>query len=366
MGGVEAHCEELLPRIASIAPQLDIEVIARRPYLPNPASVGRVRVTPLYSPRGRSTEAIVSTLVGVLHARHRGAHAVHIHAIGPALLAPLARMLGMRVIFTHHGADYDRQKWGRVAKTMLRLGEALGVRYANAVIAVAPSLAANLQSRFSHRSDKIHYVPNGKTGFPGNSDGESVLASLGLTPRDYVLAVGRLVPEKGLHTLIAAMRRSGCTRKLVIVGGADHESRYSKALLEEADDNIIFAGVQNRSALHALYTHAALFVLPSMHEGLPIVALEAGSLGCPILLSDIQPNRDLGLPPGNYFPVADEEALAQCLAAPPQTFRVPKGAFDRFDWDRVADETLSIYRSVLARKSLTSPVVSRRLAGGSN
>ena len=46
---------------------------------------------------------------------------MHIHAIGPALLTPMARLLGMKVVFTHHGPDYDRNKWGTAAKTILKL-----------------------------------------------------------------------------------------------------------------------------------------------------------------------------------------------------------------------------------------------------
>ena len=90
MGGVETHCEELLPRIAAKAPELEIEVVARRPYVAEPTSVGGVTVTPRFSTRGQGTEALTSTLMGIAYARRRGARAVHIHAVGPALLAQIA------------------------------------------------------------------------------------------------------------------------------------------------------------------------------------------------------------------------------------------------------------------------------------
>lgn len=62
---------------------------------------------------------------------------MHIHAIGPALLTPMARLLGMKVVFTHHGPDYDRNKWGTAAKTILKLGERMGTKYANEVIVIS-------------------------------------------------------------------------------------------------------------------------------------------------------------------------------------------------------------------------------------
>lgn len=347
MGGIEAHCEELLPRIAEAAPDLAIEVVARKPYVNRaPYEFKGVRVTPLFSTRGKNSEAITSTFAGTCYAFGRRARLVHIHAVGPALLAPLARLLGLRVVFTHHGADYQRVKWGRLAKAMLRLGEQLGVRSAQATIAVAPSLAEGLRSRFPGHAHKIHYVPNGRPG--GSRPAESnVLSTLGLSARDYILSVGRLVPEKAFDVLVAAHRASGTPRKLVIAGGADHESPYSKRLLGEADESVIFTGALPREQLQQLYANAALFVLASSHEGLPIAALEAGSIGCPMLLSDIQPNRDLGLPADNYFPVGNTEALADALRKDPAEFAVASNAFDEFDWDRVAAQTLAVYRSVL-------------------
>jgi glycosyltransferase involved in cell wall biosynthesis len=182
MGGVETHCEELLPRIAASAPGIDIEVVARRPYLPKATRMGRIKITPRFSTRGKSTEAVTSTVVGLIHARLRGARGVHIHAVGPALMTPMARLLGMKVIFTHHGADYDRQKWGLVAKAMLRLGEQLGVRFAHAVIVVAPSLAAKLKARFPAHRGKIQYLPNGKTTVSVTKRNTAILGSLGVTP----------------------------------------------------------------------------------------------------------------------------------------------------------------------------------------
>lgn len=44
---------------------------------------------------------------------------------------------GMKVVFTHHGPDYDRNKWGTAAKTILKLGERMGTKYANEVIVIS-------------------------------------------------------------------------------------------------------------------------------------------------------------------------------------------------------------------------------------
>ncbi|MGH6694605.1 glycosyltransferase family 4 protein [Sphingopyxis sp.] len=350
MGGIESHCEELLPRIKAIWPDHRSVVLGRAPYLPEPVGEHRgVEIIGIPCPRSQNLEAVVSTFLAVLSARRRGAGLIHIHAIGPGLLAPLARLLGLKVVVTHHGTDYHRAKWGLFARTALRAGEWLALSFANRVIAVSPSLAAQLRQSFPKRAHAISYIPNGTSDLPGDADPALVLERLGLEAGDFLLAVARLVPEKGLHDLIDAYERSNCTAKLVIAGSADHESGYARELLARASDRVIFAGVQSRATLKCLYDHCALFVMPSYHEGLPIAALEAASCGARMLLSDIPANLDIGLDAANYFPVGDVAALTERLNADCADFQVDRDAVRaRFSWDKAAEDTLDVYRATLA------------------
>jgi glycosyltransferase involved in cell wall biosynthesis len=345
MGGVETHCEEMLVRVKRLAPEIPITVFARRPYVPKRSYTHEgVSVVAVASPRSRSFEAIVATFNSVLAARRAGADVVHIHAIGPALLAPLARALGMRVVVTHHGEDYRRAKWGFVARQMLKLGERFACRSADRVIAVSPSLAERLRGAYPAASERIRFIPNGVPNLPA-ARGDA-LDRLGLAPRDFILAVGRLVPEKGLHDLVDAHARAGDPRTLVIVGGADHESAYATGLRARESERVRFAGLQDRATLRELFENASLFVMPSYHEGLPIAALEAASCATPMLLSDIDPNLDLGLGAHHYFPMGDVDALARSLARPSEDYAIDRKAFGAFDWDRISESTLALYREL--------------------
>jgi len=356
MGGVETHCEELLPRIAAIEPDIEIEVCCRAPYVdPAMTSFRHVALKPLYSPTGRTSEALVSTLIGILHARLHGADAVHIHAVGPALFAPLARLLGLRVLLTHHGADYDREKWGRGARLMPKPGERLAVQSADRVVCVSPSLADRMRGRYPSRADRVEFIPNGVSIMPPSPQSdEDVLAQLDLVAGNYILCVARLVPEKGIHYLVEAFRRSGDNRTLVIAGAGRADDRYAQDLLAMAEPRIRFLGMVPRPRLGVLLRQASLFVLPSFHEGLPIAALEALACGCPVLLSDIQPNRDLGLPASRYFPVGDVSALAARLAGheEPGEDSAPPLPDTLLDWDEVAKRTAAAYRALKGRRRL--------------
>jgi glycosyltransferase involved in cell wall biosynthesis len=348
MGGVERHCLELFPRLKKLHAQHEFIILARKPYVRRGLNeYDGVKIVPLPSSRNKYLEAASNTFLAVLHARFvSNADLLHIHAIGPALFAPLARVLGMRLIVTHHGRDYERQKWNRFAKWFLRLGEHCAISSSSKVIAVSTSLAEDLKRRYPRQASKISYIPNGISTLTPAATGDFDLEHrFGITKGDYILAVGRLVPEKGFHELIKAFKRIENGRiKLVIVGKADHEDHYSRTLIAEASDRIVFTGFQNAAILRQLYENASIFVLPSHHEGLPIAALEAAGLGIPVLLSDIAANKDIGLPPANYFPVGNIAALHEKLISDHRIFLVGSGAIaDRFDWDAVALATAEVY-----------------------
>ncbi|MBI3617230.1 MAG: glycosyltransferase [Candidatus Omnitrophica bacterium] len=150
-GGVETHCENLYPCLARLG--CDVTVITRRPYVdPGVTSYRGVRLVPLDCPRNKFLEAIVHTLKGVLLARKTGCDILHIHAVGPALMAPLARLLGLKVVMTHHGPDYERKKWNMAAKVVLKMGEWEGCVFANAIIAISRTIAGQIKRSYGREA----------------------------------------------------------------------------------------------------------------------------------------------------------------------------------------------------------------------
>ncbi|MFN0191983.1 MAG: glycosyltransferase family 4 protein [Aestuariivirga sp.] len=353
MGGIESHCEQIFPRLKALSAKYDITIIGRRTYIERPPYDYRgLRVVALPSVTNKYFETISNTAIAVFYARFfLKSEILHIHGIGPALMGPLARLFGMKVVVTHHGRNFEHEKWNRVAKAALRLGERCATAAANRVIVVSKSLAEDLRRRHPKLGIRLEYIPNGVTKFPEarrEDDGELVLNKFGLETGRYVLAVGRLVPEKGFHVLIEAFKHAHPNHKLAIVGKADYDDCYSRSLFKLASDRIVFCGFQNHDVLRILYCHAALFVLPSTHEGMPVAALEAASLNVPILISDIRPNLDIGLAKANYFPVGDIGALSAKLLEDYASYRVDRNDIaSRYDWDQISEATLKVYASLV-------------------
>lgn len=239
MGGVETHCENLFPRIASKG--VGVTMVRRSNYAQDSLKEWNgVKIIDVSSPKKKAFEAIVHTFRAVNAAKKMGADILHIHAIGPALVTPYAKMRGLKVVFTHHGPDYDRDKWGFVAKTMLKLGEKLGCRYADHVIVISNVIKNLIASKYG-RTDKVSLIYNG-VPVPDICTYDEYFGELGIQPGRFVLGMCRFVPEKRLHDLVSAFTmlkeqgRIAADMRLVLAGDTDFEDEYSLALKKQAKE----------------------------------------------------------------------------------------------------------------------------------
>lgn len=340
MGGVETHCEQLFPRLAATGE--DVTVVRRSAYASDGLSEWNgVKLKDIPSPKKKAFEALVHTFRAVNYAARVKADILHINAVGPALLAPYAKLRGLRVVFTHHGPDYDREKWGGAAKLMLRLGERLGVKYADEVIVISEVIRKLVEDKYG-RTSRVHLIYN---GVPSAEicDEPDYFSSLGIEPGKYILGMSRFVPEKRLHDLVEACRGLE-GYKLVLAGDADFEDDYSRGLKESAQaEGAVLTGFVRGRKLHSLLSHAALYVLPSSHEGLPIALLEAMSYGLKVVVSDIPANLEVGLPESSYFRCGDVGALRLRIDEALSLPEAPVYDMTKYDWDGIAARTKAVY-----------------------
>ncbi len=367
-GGIETHARMLYPLLARLGCR--VEVVQRSPYYPRKRRRRQwhgLALTYLWSPTRPGLETAVHTLLCVLYAAIRRPDILHLHAIGPGLLAPLARLFGLRVVLTHHATDYEREKWGPLAKWLLQAGESLGVRFATRPIAVSRAIQRDLQNRLGVN---VAVIPNGAPR-ARPAPGHEVLDGFGLRRRRYVLCVARLEPTKRQLDLIDAFEQAELDGwKLVLVGSAASGGNYHRQLEARAtrNRNIVLTGYQTGSALCELYSHAGLFVLPSSLEGHPIALLEAASYGIPILASAISANFSIPLPREQFFPVGDVGTLGQLLRYATANRReldawcgrINEAVRSKYSWRSAAYRTRSVY----AQASTDEPLAGLRHAHG--
>ena len=352
LGGVETHCEHLYTTMKA-QQNCDICVIARSPYVEyKKGKHKKVSVKSIWAPKKKSFEAIIHSTLAAFSTLFDKSNIVHVHAIGPGLVVPLLRVLGKKVVFTHHGPDYDRQKWGKVAKGILLLGEYLAVKYSNEVIVISEVINNIIKEKYNRQDAHLIYNGVEKAVLLNESEAALMLAEYGLEKHNYLVTVGRFVEEKGFHDLIDAYRESGIDLPLVIIGDSDHPSPYSEQLKRQAASTkgVVLTGFLKGDKLKGIFSQAKTFIIPSYHEGLPIALLEALSYSLPVIASDIPANKEVGLPADNYFTVGDTAQLAKFLVK--QTQQVYKVQnyqtyLALYDWNLISVQVFEIYKKIL-------------------
>lgn len=355
-GGVERAVEELAAHLAERGHQ--VTVYARAAYSePGQKSFRGVDIIRLPQVNTKHLEAASHTTLALAHAlTQRKFDLVHLHATGPGALAPLARAARVPVVVTIQGLDWRREKWGPSARLVLRLASKLAVTGSDQAIVVSRELERHYRDEFGAATS---YIPNGVSPQEPPS---SMPDGLDLAPDSYVLFLGRLVPEKHVHTLIRAYRRVEGSTPLVIAGPGTHSPDYVAELSRLAADDarVRLLGPRYGEEKAWLLHNARAFVQPSSIEGLPIALLEALDAGCFPVVSSIPENLEpvtVGTEQlGVSFPVGDEEALAQTLryaidhpARGEHIARLQDQVREQYNWGSIAERTEGVYREVVAR-----------------
>lgn len=346
-GGVESHCEQLIPRIARHIP---CRVFRRKPYLTenSNATIEGITFTDLASTRIGGFESVWHTFISAIRLIFSRPDVVNIHNIGPGMFTPLLRMAGIKVVLTYHSPNYEHAKWSLPAKMLLRMSEKLSLGFANHIIFVSPVQRLRYPEKILRKSSAI---PNGIMPI-GFSQSTTFLQKHSIVPGKYILAVGRLTPEKGFDTLIKAVNLlpDDCDHQLVIAGSADHNPDYLDYLKSlDVNHRTIFTGYTFGDDLAQVYTHAALYVLSSHNEGFPMVLLEAMSHDLPIVATDIPAAHIIPLPEQNYCSDTDPQNMAEAIRRVLDSNTRPAYDLSPYDWDNIANETLDVYRQFLPK-----------------
>ena len=220
-GGIEIVVDELATRMAAkghkvIAYNRKGHNVAGAEFDGNVHSANKpfvyngVRVVPVPTFEAKGLAALTSSFFATLKAIAAKPDVIHYHAEGPCVMLRLAHWAGIRTVATIHGLDWQRAKWGKFASTYLKFGERTAAKYADEIIVLSESMrtvfsrkimvaahisfpmASNMVSRFRRRKLPKKY---------------------GLHKNDYVLFLGRIVPEKGVHYLIEAFNKLNTNKK---------------------------------------------------------------------------------------------------------------------------------------------------------
>ena len=355
-GGVEIVVEELATRMVSLGH--DVTCYNRRGHhvsgeqfdSKNLDEYKGVRLKSVPTVEKKGLAAMSSSFFAAIKAAFGKYDVVHFHAEGPCAMLWLPKLMGKRCVATIHGLDHQRAKWGNFASKYIMLGEKCAVKFADEIIV----LSENVQQYFmKNYGRKTRFIPNGTTKaeiLPA----DIIKREFELEKDNYILYLGRIVPEKGIQYLIDAFKNVDTDKKLVIAGGASDTDSFMNELKEKAknDDRIIFTGFVQGKKLEELYSNAYIYTLPSDLEGMPLSLLEAMSYGNCCLVSDIAECADVVENVGVKFKksnVNDLKNKLQMLCDNKQIVETIKSqsadfVCSKYDWDKIVEKTLKLYK----------------------
>jgi len=294
-GGVEFHVNELARRLRNRGH--DVTVYVRNWYTPKQIKE-HLGIKLIHTPciNTKHLDAASHSLTSSIHTLFNSYNIVHYHAMGPALFSWIPRIFCKKVVATIHRFDYEAKKWGNFAKKALKVSERIAFNIPQKTIVVAK----HQEDFYKSKGYRPIYIPNG-VNIPKKAPSNIIKEKYSLHGKDYILFLGRLVPEKQIDWVIKAFKMLKTVRiqdknlKLVIAGGSSATDKYVKQLykIADRDSDIIFTGFAKGRLKKELLSNALLFVVPSALEGLPIALLEAMSYELPCLVSNILPHQEI-------------------------------------------------------------------------
>lgn len=294
--------------------------------------------------------AVTSSFFATIKAVFKRYDCIHYHAEGPCVMLIIPRIFKIRTVATIHGLDWQRSKWGGFATWYLKLGEKIAAKYADEVIVLSENVRKYFLETYNRETK---FISNGIEK-PKILSPKLIKSKWNLDKDDYILFLGRIVPEKGLQYLIDAFLEVETDKKLVIAGGASDTNEFMNDIKKKAiiDDRIIFTGFVHGEVLEELYSNAYVYTLPSDLEGMPISLLEAMSYGNCCLVSDIAECLEVVEDNGIVFEKSNVQDLRQKIQElcdnPEIVEKYKKDAADfickKYNWDKVVESTLELYR----------------------
>jgi glycosyltransferase involved in cell wall biosynthesis len=349
-GGGERETDAKTRRLAERG--YDVTVYCRDSYIKDPPAeyegVKLVGLPVLSTSAG--LETLSHTFLATLHAIFNNtADVINLHGMGNGLFLPLVKIGRKKSIVYMDGIDWERPKWGKFARTLLKYGAASAMRWADYVY--VDNVAS--QQEFAQIFDREPAVITLGADL-WDDPGHEALEPLGLEPQNYILFVGMLRPDKGVHMLVEAYRELKTDIPLVIVGENPDDPAYVQNLKDRSSSQVKFLGYRYGEEARQLFANCLIYVQPSVMEGNSPALMSAMACGRCVVVNGIDQNRETIGDAGIAFQAGDTDDLRKQLEnLISDTERIETfGSLARerintvYNWERIVDQLEEVFDSL--------------------
>jgi glycosyltransferase involved in cell wall biosynthesis len=351
-GGAERVVEAITERLKD---KYKIFIYCNKRYTPEGYSSPGIEFIRIPTLSGKYLQPLSLFIFSALHALLlENFDLIHLHNAEAGFINPLLR-LRYKVVATSHGPAYSREKWGKMAKVLIKLMDAPFILFANKVTSVSLPMANEYEEKWKK---KIDYIPNGvEYNMPiKREEALKTLHHYGVAGNYILFLAGRMDRTKGCHLLLKAFSEIKTDVKLVVVGDSQTDPDYYEKLKALANEKVHFIPfIADKGEIFGILSGAHIFIFPSTVEAMSMALLEAASLGVPIICSNIPSNKAVLPEQALFFRSEDvddfKEKLEWALLHPEEMSTIGLKAQEwvkkEFSWDLISDKYDRLFQGVI-------------------
>jgi glycosyltransferase involved in cell wall biosynthesis len=317
-----------------------------------------VRIVSLPSIASKHLDTITHTFLSSFHSLFQGYDVVYSCIVGNSPIVWIPRLTGARTLLNVDGEDWAREKWSGFARWYQKKCEWIATKTAQVIISDAMGIKRRYKKLYKAETVFVPYGANIE-----RDEGVEALNKWGLTPREYILYVGRFVPENSVDLLIEAFKKIKTDKKLVVIGDAPYADEYRRHLYDIADDRTIFTGYAFEKDYAQLSSHAYFYVQPSGINGTRPALLDQMGFGNCVLVRNSDVNMEVIGDCGCFFDKEQKldslvEKLEELLSEPHKVENFRKKVIKRieeyYNWEWVTDFYEDLFQRLIRNDKFIS------------
>jgi glycosyltransferase involved in cell wall biosynthesis len=352
-GGYETFVRELANRL--VKQDVEIHIYCQKGlFKERPSKLHGIHLHYIPTVKIQALNQIIHSLFSLFHTCFSKVNVILVLNLAAGPFGWLGRIFGKKMIINTDGLEWKRPKWKGLGSSYFYFGAWCATKFYHQLVSDANAIQEVYLKQFKTNSEVIAYGAPPFVELTPTS-----LHKFNLSPKSYYLIVGRMIPDNNAHVLINEFLASNSTKKLVVVGDVPYKDEYAHKLKAKASERLIFTGyVNQQEELLSLYQHCFIYLHGHEFGGTNPTMLKAMSNNCAILALDTLFNREmLGNGQFGLFFTKKQGDLAQKIKSlelnTVEIDRLRKivadGIGEKYDWDKVTDKYLSLFKKVLLK-----------------
>lgn len=349
--GYETFVKEVSERL--VAQNIDVRVYCQKHlFNAKPKNVNGVELVYMPTVQTKSLNQLVHSFFSMVHACLSKTDVILVvnAANGPfGLISLLAQK---KTLINVDGLEWLRPKWKGLGAAYFKFAAKLATLFYNTIITDAEAMRQVYLNTFKANSTVIAYGANIR-----HSKNPELISHFGLSPNEYFLIVGRLIPDNNSDLILEGFKKANSNKKLVIVGDVPYQDAYAQKMKAHASDQILFLGyITDSEVLAELYHQSYAYLHGHEYGGTNPTMLKAMAYGCAILALDTVFNREM-LENGQFGwffqKTSDSVALyLQQAEHNPQAVQTLKekardGITQKYNWDEVTRAYVTVFKALM-------------------